>query len=61
LGLTVSRQLAVLMGGNLTVEGCAGIDGGAAFTLWLAVAPTPPAANPRAPTPVAGTPVLPGA
>ena len=36
LGLTVSRQLALLMGGDLTVEGCAGIDGGAAFTLWLA-------------------------
>jgi signal transduction histidine kinase len=46
LGLTVSRQLALLMGGDLTVEGSAGIDGGAAFTLWLAagggptVAPT---------------------
>lgn len=36
LGLTVSRQLAMLMGGDLTVEGSAGIDGGAAFTLWLA-------------------------
>jgi signal transduction histidine kinase len=36
LGLTVSRQLALLMGGDLTVEGSAGIDGGAAFTLWLA-------------------------
>lgn len=44
LGLTVSRQLALLMGGDLTVEGSAGIDGGAAFTLWLAdatAAPTP--------------------
>ena len=36
LGLTVSRQLAILMGGDLTVEGSAGIKGGAAFTLWLA-------------------------
>lgn len=35
LGLTVSRQLALLMGGDLTAEGSAGIDGGAAFTLWL--------------------------
>lgn len=38
LGLTVSRQLAVLMKGDLTVEGSAGIDGGAAFTLWLEAA-----------------------
>lgn len=36
LGLTVSRQLALLMGGDLIAEGSAGIDGGAAFTLWLA-------------------------
>jgi signal transduction histidine kinase len=36
LGLTVSRQLALLMDGDLTVEGSGGIDGGAAFTLWLA-------------------------
>ena len=36
LGLTVSRQLALLMGGDLTAEASAGIDGGAAFTLWLA-------------------------
>ena len=36
LGLTVSRQLALLMGGDLTAEGAGGIDGGAAFTLWLA-------------------------
>ena len=49
LGLTVSRQLALLMGGDLTVEGSAGIDGGAAFTLWLAEgtapAPLPPPAD----------------
>lgn len=36
LGLTVSRQLALLMGGDLTAEGSGGLDGGAAFTLWLA-------------------------
>ena len=36
LGLTVSRQLALLMGGDLRAEGSSGIDGGAAFTLWLA-------------------------
>lgn len=41
LGLTVSRQLALLMGGDLTAEGAAGIDGGAAFTLWLAAGPAP--------------------
>jgi len=41
LGLTVSRQLALLMGGDLIAEGSAGIDGGAAFTLWLAVGVTP--------------------
>jgi signal transduction histidine kinase len=41
LGLTVSRQLALLMGGDLTVECCAGIDGGAAFTLWLPTGPAP--------------------
>jgi signal transduction histidine kinase len=41
LGLTVSRQLAILMGGDLTVEGCAGINGGAAFTLWLPTGPAP--------------------
>ena len=36
LGLTVSRQLALLMGGDLRAEGSAGINGGASFTLWLA-------------------------
>ena len=41
LGLTVSRQLALLMGGDLTVEGSSGIDGGAAFTLWLAEGTSP--------------------
>jgi signal transduction histidine kinase len=35
LGLTVSRQLALLMGGDLTAEASGGIGGGAAFTLWL--------------------------
>lgn len=39
LGLTVSRQLALLMGGDLTAEGSSGINGGAAFTLWLAAPP----------------------
>ena len=39
LGLTVSRQLALLMGGDLVAEGSSGIDGGAAFTLWLAEGP----------------------
>ena len=34
LGLTVSRQLAVLMGGELTVQS-AGEGAGAAFSLWL--------------------------
>ena len=32
LGLTVSRQLAMLMGGDLTAESG---DGGASFALWL--------------------------
>ena len=35
LGLTVSHQLALLMGGDLIAEGSSGIDGGAAFSLWL--------------------------
>ena len=43
LGLTVSRQLALLMGGDLIAEGSAGIDGGAAFTLWLAEGTSPTA------------------
>jgi signal transduction histidine kinase len=49
LGLTVSRQLALLMGGDLTAEGSAGIGGGAAFTLWLADgrAPSPAPEAPR--------------
>jgi signal transduction histidine kinase len=41
LGLTVSRQLALLMGGDLTAEASGGIGGGAAFTLWLADAAAP--------------------
>jgi signal transduction histidine kinase len=36
LGLTVSRQLALLMGGDLTVESG---ESGAVFTLWLSTAP----------------------
>ena len=43
LGLTVSRQLAVLMGGDLIAEGSTGIDGGAAFTLWLPAGQRAPA------------------
>lgn len=39
LGLTVSRQLALLMGGDLVAEGSSGINGGAAFTLWLSEGP----------------------
>ena len=39
LGLTVSRQLALLMGGDLVAEGSSGINGGAAFTLWLPEGP----------------------
>ena len=39
LGLTVSRQLALLMGGELLAEGSSGINGGASFTLWLVAAP----------------------
>ena len=37
LGLTVSRQLALLMGGDLIAEGSNGIRGGAAFSLYLGV------------------------
>lgn len=58
LGLTVSRQLALLMGGDLTAEGSAGISGGAAFTLWLPAGgsagntrqpPNRPASSPASP------------
>lgn len=57
LGLTVSRQLALLMGGDLVAEGSAGIDGGAAFTLWLAE----PATKETTAAPVADDAVLSGA
>ncbi len=49
LGLTVSRQLALLMGGDLIAEGSAGIEGGAAFTLWLAAGPESAPAENKAP------------
>ena len=54
LGLTVSRQLALLMGGDLTDEGSAGIGGGAAFTLWLAVGTPSVAPEPRRTTSATG-------
>lgn len=58
LGLTVSRQLALLMGGELVAEGHAGIDGGAAFTLWLAVGESASRedGSPRAPV-LSGAPI----
>ena len=37
LGLTISRRLARLMGGDLTVESVQG--GGSRFTLWLPAGP----------------------
>jgi signal transduction histidine kinase len=55
LGLTVSRQLALLMGGDLIAEGSAGIDGGAAFTLWLPDGTGQEVRERRAPTPARGT------
>ena len=54
LGLTVSRQLALLMGGDLIAEGHAGIDGGAAFTLWLPVTERAPHDDSPASPPGAG-------
>ncbi len=40
LGLSISRQLAHLMGGDLTAESETGV--GSAFTLWLPIAPSDP-------------------
>ena len=56
LGLTVSRQLALLMGGDLVAEGSSGIRGGAAFTLWLPVG-TRSADRRAVPTPKSETPI----
>jgi signal transduction histidine kinase len=45
LGLTISRRLARLMGGDLTVESAPGV--GSAFTLWLPAASVSDAGQPE--------------
>ena len=52
LGLTISRRLARLMGGDLTVESVQGE--GSRFTLWLP-AGTPPELSPRESDPTRAT------
>ncbi|HLA14837.1 MAG TPA: GAF domain-containing sensor histidine kinase, partial [Gemmatimonadaceae bacterium] len=58
LGLTISRRLARLMGGDLTVESVQGE--GSTFTLWLAAAPgaRERAVQRRAATPAQPAPIL---
>ena len=58
LGLTISRRLARLMGGDLTVESVQGE--GSTFTLWLTAAPaSAPRVTPRhAATPSQPAPIL---
>jgi PAS domain S-box-containing protein len=58
LGLTISRRLARLMGGDLTVESVQGE--GSTFTLWLTAAPSvaQPAIRRHAATPAQPAPIL---